>query len=545
MRLRIGTRGSDLALWQAHTVRGWLESAGAEVEIVVLETRGDRIDDLPLTKVEGKAFFTAEIERALLDGTVDVAVHSHKDLATESPAELAVAAVPARGPHEERLLIRPEVHDPNGAFLPLGLGANVGTSAPRRAAQLVTLRPDLVVEPLRGNVPTRVRRLREGRHGAIVLAAAGLERLGLDLDGLVVHALAPRHLVPAPAQGALAIQTRTGDAEIAELVRCAAHDADTAAAIAAERRVLVAAGGGCSLPLGAWIEAGPTDFVGRAFLAADHPVSGAPTRWIEARGATPDAVATQLVDGLLAARPTDAGPLAGRRIALAGSGVRGHLAERLRTLGADVVLERVIAYEDLEAPELVERVAALRTGDVVALTSRRAARRLAGLAVPSGVTIAAVGPSTAGAAARAGWPPALVGDGGAAELAARLPITAGTRVLFPHAAEPLPDLPRGVRERGGELVGVPVYRTTPVPDVEPAADVDARVYQSPSAVRALATRESESAVLRVALGRTTWQALDEAGLDAEPTSESGPEAAIRALAHRLVPRPPSPEGAPR
>ena len=543
MKLRIGTRGSDLALWQANTVKGWLEAVGATVEIIVLQTRGDQIDHVPLTKVEGKAFFTAEIERALLDRDVDVAVHSHKDLATESPPGLLVAAVPTRGPHEERLLVRPEAWDPGAAFIPLAAGSNVGTSAPRRETQLQTLRPDLVVRSLRGNVPTRVRRLREGQHAAIVLAAAGLERLELDLAGLHVHALTPESFVPAPAQGALAIQTRSGDADIIDLCRRAAHDPTTAEAIEAERRVLVAAGGGCSLPLGAWIRAEGEAHVGRAFLAADHPIADAPTRWVVARAESPAQVAEDLVARLMEAEHGNAGPLDGRRIALAGSGRPGRLAERLTTLGANVVLETVLEFEELEATTIAAELEELGSGDVIALTSRRAIRCLQGLAQPEGVVVGAVGPTTADALQAIGWCATEIGTGGAAELAAALPIEAGTRVLFPHAEEPVSDLPRIVAERGGQLIGVAVYRTRAIENIELGAPVDARVYQSPSAVRALAAHEEHHQALRVALGRTTWQALREAGLGAEPTSESGPEAAVRALARCLAAVPPSPEGA--
>lgn len=203
MKLRIGTRGSRLALWQAEHVAAALR-AEAEVEIVVLETRGDRIQGVPLSRVEGQAFFTAEIERALLEERVDLAVHSHKDLATESPPGLVIAAIPRRGPTAERLLILPEAGDPDALFLPLKRGARVGTSAPRRRAQLLALRPDLEVVDLRGNVPTRVDKLRARAFDATVLAAAGLERLGLDLSGLVDVPLSPTLFVPAPAQGALA-----------------------------------------------------------------------------------------------------------------------------------------------------------------------------------------------------------------------------------------------------------------------------------------------------------------------------------------------------
>jgi hydroxymethylbilane synthase len=200
MKLRIGTRGSELALWQAHYIAGELARAGVETELVVLKTRGDLIDEVPLTQVEGKAFFTAEIERAVLAREVDLAVHSHKDLPGEATPGLIVAAVPPRGPQQERLLIAPSAHDAEAAFLPLKLGSRVGTSAPRRAEQLKTLRPDLSVADLRGNVPTRVRRLREGRYDAIVLAAAGLERLALPLDGLVAIDLPLEWFVPWPCK---------------------------------------------------------------------------------------------------------------------------------------------------------------------------------------------------------------------------------------------------------------------------------------------------------------------------------------------------------
>ncbi|HVS19941.1 MAG TPA: hydroxymethylbilane synthase, partial [Planctomycetota bacterium] len=387
--LRIGTRGSDLALWQAHFVAERLRrEPRLEVELVVLKTRGDVIDHVPLQQVEGKAFFTAEIELALLTGEVDVAVHSHKDLASEMPEGLAVVAVPTRAAPGERLLARPEAHDPRAAFLPLVARARVGTSAPRRRAQLSALRPDLVPLDLRGNVPTRVRRLREGRYDAIVLAAAGLDRLQLALDDLVAVDLGFEHLTPAPAQGALAIQTRADDHAVIELCRRLLHDPHAAACVAAERSVLVELGGGCNLPLGVHVSpipsphppGGSTDapaggtrsreFLAVGFCGADHPRRGFTPRWVRHRAADPAAAARGLRDALEGEAPTGRGPLAGLRVALAGShdGANSPLAERLELLGAELVLERVIEFEDVPAP-LAERLAALRPGDQVALTS--------------------------------------------------------------------------------------------------------------------------------------------------------------------------------
>jgi len=247
---KIGTRGSDLAMWQAHHVRDLLEARGATVEIVVMKTRGDRIQNVSFDKMEGKGFFTKEIEQALLDGDVDLAVHSHKDLETEPPAGLVVAAVPPRGPVEDVLLVRPE-HVDLTAPLQVRRGAVVGTSSMRRRRQLEFWQPDLTVEALRGNVPTRIRKLREGQYEAIMLAHAGVHRLGLDLSDLHVHVLDPTVFVPAPAQGALALQMREDDPRL-EFV-AGLTDPNTVRAIDLERSILRELEGGCQLPFGAHV----------------------------------------------------------------------------------------------------------------------------------------------------------------------------------------------------------------------------------------------------------------------------------------------------
>ena len=208
--IRIGTRGSDLALWQAHHVRDLLQARGATVEIVVLKTRGDQIQNVSFDKMEGKGFFTKEIEQALLDGDVDLAVHSHKDLETTPPSGLVVAAVPPRGPVEDVVLVRPESVDLTTPFH-VQRGGVVGTSSMRRKNQLELGQPDLRIKALRGNVPTRIQKLRDGQYDAIMLAHAGVHRLELDLTDLHVHVLDPLSFVPAPAQGALALQMREGD----------------------------------------------------------------------------------------------------------------------------------------------------------------------------------------------------------------------------------------------------------------------------------------------------------------------------------------------
>jgi len=254
MKIRIGTRGSELAMWQARFVAGLL--GDDRTEIIVIKTQGDAVQNLSFDKMEGKGFFTREIEQALLEQRIDLAVHSLKDLPTDNPAGLIIAAVPEREDPADRLLVSPRALDER-KDLCLKDGAVVGTSSMRRMAQLKLARVDLSVEPLRGNVNTRVKRLREGRFDAIVMAAAALRRIDLAVDDLRCVPLDTDAFIPAPAQGALGLQAREGDAETLRAVAPLNH-AETERCVAAERAFLRHFGGGCQTPLGALavIEAG-------------------------------------------------------------------------------------------------------------------------------------------------------------------------------------------------------------------------------------------------------------------------------------------------
>jgi len=296
--MRIGTRGSDLALWQAHHVQRLLqERAGVTAELEIIESSGDRNQVTRLSELGVEGAFTRELELALLDGRIDLAVHSHKDLPTDSPEGLVVACVPGRGPVRDALVIRPEAHDPDAPGLPLRRGARVGTGSARRVAQLRARRPDLTLEDLRGNVPTRLAKLARTHPGdwmydAIVLAEAGLVRLDIDPSPLLVVLLDTSVMVPAPAQGALALQVRALDLTdpAAELPRALAriHCAETAACVAAERTVLAALPGGCNLPLGCLARV-TTDGVE---LSAVLDVAG--RGLVRARALAPDPVAAAL-----------------------------------------------------------------------------------------------------------------------------------------------------------------------------------------------------------------------------------------------------------
>ena len=241
--LVIGTRGSKLAMWQAQWIEQRLKALGTPTQIQIIKTSGDKITDVALAKVGSKTglkgVFTKEIEEGLLDRRVDIAVHSLKDLPAEIDSRLAIAAIPERADPRDALV---------GKKLDeLGEGARIGTSSLRRAAQLRRLRPDVQVEDIRGNVDTRLRKLDEGQYDAVLLAAAGLERLGWR--DRVAEILEPSVMCPAIGQGALAVQIRADDTATRKLVS-SLNDPATQTAVSAERALLAALGGGCQVPLG-------------------------------------------------------------------------------------------------------------------------------------------------------------------------------------------------------------------------------------------------------------------------------------------------------
>ena len=250
--LKIGTRGSQLALWQAHFTQAELARVGVKSELVIIKTQGDVAQNLSFDKMEGKGFFTKEIEEALLRGEIDLAVHSMKDLPTTSPEGLVITAVSYRDNPSDWLLIQPEAVDSKQIFK-LKTGAVVGTSSSRRKAQLLDFRPDTQPKDIRGNVPNRVEKLRLGDFDAIFLAAAGLNRLNLDISDLIKIELNPREFVPAPAQGVLAWQTNRDDTD-RRLILQKIHHPEISACTNVERKVLQGMDGGCHLPLGVYCE---------------------------------------------------------------------------------------------------------------------------------------------------------------------------------------------------------------------------------------------------------------------------------------------------
>jgi hydroxymethylbilane synthase len=291
LKLRLGTRGSDLARTQSGSIAARLRAAGHEVELTIIKTAGDRDASAAFGSIGPQGVFVREIEQALVERRIELAVHSFKDLPTKSPDELTIAAVPARVDPADLLLIRDGAHDPAaGGWLPLARNARVGTASARRRVWLGHFRGDLTIEPLRGNVPTRVRRLADGAFDAIVLAAAGLERLraadvfGGALERITIVRLDPQRFVPAPAQGALAVQCRRAAADVVAAV-AKLDDAQSRAAVTAERDALARAEGGCDVAFGAYC----TSADGMHELVAMHERAGR-VRAARVRGTDPRAL---------------------------------------------------------------------------------------------------------------------------------------------------------------------------------------------------------------------------------------------------------------
>jgi hydroxymethylbilane synthase len=245
-RLRIGSRGSQLALWQAHHISDLLRAQGHEIELEIIKTTGDKITDVALAKVGTKGMFTKEIEEALAENRVDLAVHSLKDLPTELSAGFEIAAITRRENTRDVFC-----SSKFSSIEELAQRARVGTSSLRRQAQLKAIRPDVDIHPLRGNVDTRLRKLEAGEYDAIILAAAGLNRLGKT--ALVKQVIPAEIMCPAAGQGALGIEIRAGDAATRELLKFL-DDASARATTTCERALLNKLGGGCQVPIGASAE---------------------------------------------------------------------------------------------------------------------------------------------------------------------------------------------------------------------------------------------------------------------------------------------------
>jgi len=532
--LRIGTRGSELARRQAAIVGEALQRAFPETtyEIRVIQTEGDARPSIDLSHFEGQGVFVRRIEAALLAGEVDLAVHSFKDMPSAPTAGLTVEAFLRRDDARDALVSRDSV-----PLAALPSGSVVGTGSPRRRALLQDARPDLNVRGIRGNVDTRLRHAHEGDFDAVVLATAGLRRLGREED--IAELLDPDTFIPAVGQGILAVQVRAGDERMAELIR-PLDDPATRACALAERAVALAVTAGCQTPLGAYAQIVDGVLQLSACLAA-----GPDGRLARARGRgdpiDAEAIGTRVGSELLGGRPPGSsnasGPLAGRKVLVTRpAGQAPRLLDALRAEGAEAIEVPVIAIEPPPSYEEMDAAIRRRGYAWVVFTSANGVRffhdRLKALGESagwfSGTRVAAIGPETARALQAIGLAADLVPDEYVAEalvacLADSAPLR-GQRVLLPRADIARDALSAGLINEGALVDTVVAYRTVAAPasaDVTRQIEsgfVDAVTFTSSSTVRAfLQMLGGATDVLRgitlACIGPITAQTLRDAGLE--------------------------------
>ncbi len=497
--LIVGTRGSPLALRQAELVMELLRTVapGIALEVRTIRTAGDRHPRAPVAELAPDGVFVRALEEALLDGTVDAAVHSLKDLPGALLPNLVLAAFLPRGEPGDALvsLTAASIQD-------LPPGARVGTGSPRRRALLLDERPDLQIEGIRGNVGTRLRKLREGQYDALVLALAGLERLGLR--GQVRQRLPPERFVPAPGQGTLVVEARADREDVLALLR-QIDDREVRAAAQAERSFLVTLAGGCLLPAGVYAS---RDGVRLRVVGVLADADGRRLRRRAVQGRPEDAVAlgARLARALLRERgpagvEASAAPLAGQTVVVTRPrGQANELMEALRRAGARMLAVPAI---EIRPPDdwrpLDQALAHLKTYRWLAVSSAngveavvaRARRQPALLAGLRQTQVAAVGARTAAALQAAGIKVSFVpADQRAEALAATLPDVKGARVLTVRGDRGRDTLVRGLRARGARVDAVVAYRTVSrgpkaLQRALPGGRIDWLVLASGSAVQAI------------------------------------------------------------
>jgi hydroxymethylbilane synthase len=547
-RLVIGTRASKLAVWQTRRVVELLSDAwlGLECETRRFDTRGDRMLDKPLPEIGGKGLFTLELEEGLRSGEIDAAVHSLKDLPVEDAPGLTVGAVAERADAGDCV-----VAQSGWTLETLPRGAIVGTSSLRRRAQLLSVRPDLDIRSIRGNVETRIRKVIEGRYHAAVLARAGVERLGLADH--ITERLGLDVMIPAPGQGALAVQCRKGDEETLRLV--AAIDVpDLRAAVTAERVFLEELGGGCTVPVGAFAlarETAPPWKMTLVAVVASPDAHG--TIRLEQKGDDPvelgrtaanEAIARGASDILLQVETVHRPPLEGRRVVVTRAGEQAAgLYQRLVELGADPILAPTIRIAPVEDGSKVDAVlTAFVRYQWVVFTSVNGVEVFwqillaKGLdsSIFAGVKTAAVGTATARALTDRGVAPdfvpaKFVGE----EIAKGLDDVSGKRVCLLRADNAGKALVEILQSRGADVEDVAIYRTLP-DNLEPAVleelkrGVDIVTVTSGSTVRAfVSAMKTDDDTARAlpkmrfaCIGPVTADAARELGLDVVVVAET-------------------------
>jgi len=529
----IGTRTSRLALWQSKHVAALLVAVqpGLQATLQPFVTQGDKTLDRPLPAIGGKGLFTAELEQALLSGAIDLAVHSLKDLPVEQPPGLTLGAIVRRGDVRDCVIAK---HGWTLATLPAG--AVVGTSSPRRRAQIERVRPDLVIRSVRGNIETRARKALEEEYDAVILAAAGVQRL--ELENLVTEWLPADVLLPAPGQGALAVQCLAGNEPLLSLL-AEIDDADTRLATSAERRFLQLLGGGCAAPVAALaqrMESGM--YTLSVFAALENTV---PARMAQS-GTDPLALAATLAERILASARGQGMPLAGRRVVVTRPEQQAKsLHRRFTELGAQVIASPAIEIAPVDDTEPLCR--SLRRLDEyrwIVFTSANAvgvflaALQEEGLPANAAAAcrIAAVGPATEAALLAAGLHADYVPDQYLGEAIARgVDVEPGDRVLLPRAVDGGSELPEILTERGAIVDDIAIYRSRPVEISTESMralelGVDAVIFTSGSSARSFAAALAQTSLADllkrstiVCIGPKTAEAVRQLGYTPHVTAD--------------------------
>ncbi len=492
MHLTIGSRGSDLALYQANLIKSYLANMGIEVDLKIIKTVGDKIDNLSFDKIEGKGFFTKELEDALLNHEIDLAVHSLKDLSTTMPDGLKVGAYCNPEDPSELLLVNPEKYDTTQKLF-LKTGSVIGTSSVRRQAQIAYNRPDLKIEPLRGNVPTRVRKLQEGRYDAILIALAGVDRLKLDTGKLIRIVLDRVEFIPAPGQGILTIEIRDNDPEVEKVVSSLNENAAETTAVL-ERGLLARFQGGCQLPLAVTSQRRDNGFYLKAFLGLrDGDKWGKPTQFCGYGENIPELLdrAYRELSGPAAKSPVKKKVLITRTEEEGASFFRAD-GEVLDPVFYPV-FEIAESYDEVEATAIMSNISSL---DWLIFTSKNSVRifreilRKFGVKLSTNTKIAVVGQKTGDLLRAIGWEVTFVPrQEDSTGLLKGLPPVLGNgniSLLLPQGIEAPVQLENGLRAKGYRVTRFNIYQTRPasaarLPQIN-SSEIDFFIFTSPLAV---------------------------------------------------------------
>lgn len=500
-KLIIGTRGSDLALWQANFVKDELAALGIEAALKIIKTQGDSILNLRLDKLEGKGFFTKELEEELLNGSIDLAVHSHKDLPTTNPPGLTIAAVPDREDSSELLLILKDCVDIKQK-LSVKFGGMVGTSSNRRKAQLLAVRPDLEIEDLRGNVPTRIQKLRDEDYDAIMLAKAGVERLGIDLSEFYVEELEPMEFIPAPAQGALAIQIRETDTELAELLKPLNRPA-VVKEIGVERKVLQLFEGGCHMPLGCYCRKEDGQY--EVWVSKAEDGDGFPDR-LHLTAASTKGLAEEILAKFAADRKFPANVFISRSLPESSYFRKAMQKHEIQVEGRSLI--KTFPIINKLDPFILKRV------DWIFFSSKNGIEYFFQLApqLSKKVKFGVLGRASEETLRKFGYVPDFNGeeDGiDTADIAKEFAkIAKGTTVLFPGAKDSLRTVQQALSQ-DTKMIDLPVYETEMEENIAPSL-AEVLIFTSPSNVDAYFTQNLlEPGQQVICIGKSTGKKFDE------------------------------------